>query len=114
MSIPTHILSVLEEYEREHDVDAVARNMADDFRRRRLEKNISRAQVAQRSGVAVANIVRFEQTGQISLKNLIGLAMALGYTTELQHVFAEQKYATMDELLQIRSNLNRKKSHPKS
>ncbi|MCI6117958.1 MAG: hypothetical protein MR717_01495 [Prevotella sp.] len=63
------------------------------------------------SGVAVSNIVRFEQKGLISLKNLIGIAMALGYTSELRHIFGQPKYSTMDELLQIRKNTGKKKAH---
>ena len=63
------------------------------------------------AGVAVSNIVRFEQKGLISLKNLIGIAMALGYTSEVRNLFAQQKYSTMEELTQIRKNQNKKKAH---
>ena len=55
----------------------------DAFRKRRIEKNLTREQMAEQSGVAVSNIVRFEQKGLISLKNLIGIAMAFGYTSEI-------------------------------
>lgn len=63
------------------------------------------------SEVVVSNIVRFEQKGLISLKNLIGIAMALGYTSELKNLFDQSKYATMEELQQIRRNQNKKKAH---
>lgn len=56
--------------------------MADDFRKRRIEKGLTREQVAEKSGVALSNIVRFEQKGLISLKNLIGIAMVMEYTSE--------------------------------
>ena len=85
--------------------------MADDLRKRRIEKNITREQLAEQSGVVVSNIVRFEQKGLISLRNLISLAMALGYTSELKNVFAQPKYSTMEELTQIRKNSNKKKAH---
>ena len=68
-------------------------------------------QVSEKAGVAVSNIVRFEQKGLISLKNLIGIAMALGYTSEIKNLFSEPKYSTMEELLQIRKNTNKKKVH---
>ena len=64
----------------------------------------TREQVAEQSGVAVSNIVRFEQKGLISLKNLIGIAMVLGYTSEIKSLFAQPKYSTMEELTQIRKN----------
>jgi transcriptional regulator with XRE-family HTH domain len=81
------------------------------LRKRRIEKNMTREQVAEAAGVAVSNIVRFEQKGLISLKNLIGIAMALGYISELKHIFALPKYSTMEELTQIRKNQNKKKAH---
>ena len=104
-----NILSVLEQFTLD-SVDDIAREMAGEFRQRRIEKNMTREDVAEASGVAVSNIVRFEQKGLISLKNLIGIAMALGYTSEMRHVFSEQKYSTMEELQQIRRNANRKKA----
>lgn len=50
------------------DDKTVARKIADDFRKRRIEKDMTREMVALKSGVALANIVRFERTAQISLK----------------------------------------------
>ena len=91
--------------------DEIAKEMANDFRRRRIEKNMTREQVADKSGVAVSNITRFEQKGLISLKNLIGIAMALEYTSKIRHVFLQPKYSTMEELQQIKRNANKKKAH---
>jgi len=105
-----NILSVLDNYILDNP-DDIAKRMANDFRKRRIEKNLTREQVAEKSGVALSNIVRFEQKGLISLKNLIGIAMALGYTSELKAVFSQPKYSTMEELTQIRKNQNKKKAH---
>ena len=110
MEETNNMLYVLEGYTLSNP-DDMAREIADDFRKRRIEKNLTREQVAQQAGVAVSNIVRFEQKGLISLKNLIGIAMALGYTSELKTVFAQPKYSTMEELTQIRRNQNKKKAH---
>jgi len=110
MQDTNNILSLLEGYTLDNQ-DDIAKGIADDFRRRRIEKNITRDQLAERSGVAVSNIVRFEQKGLISLRNLISLAIALGYTSELKNVFAQPKYSTMEELTQIRKNSNKKKAH---
>ena len=110
MSDTNNILSLLEDFTLDNP-DDIAKRMADDLRKRRIEKNITRDQLAEQSGVAVSNIVRFEQKGLISLRNLISLAMALGYTSELKNVFAQPKYSTMEELTQIRKNSNKKKAH---
>lgn len=105
-----NILSVLENYTL-GNADDIAKAMANDFRKRRIEKNLTREQVAEKANVAVSNIVRFEQKGLISLKNLIGIAMALEYTTEVKNIFAEPKYSTMEELTQIRKNSGKTRAH---
>lgn len=110
MQETNNMLSVLDSYTLDNP-DEIAKEIANDFRKRRIEKNLTRKQVSEKAGVAVSNIVRFEQKGLISLKNLIGIAMALGYTSEIKNLFSEPKYSTMEELLQIRKNTNKKKVH---
>ena len=104
------ILSLLDNYTLDN-VDDIAKALAEDFRKRRIEKNLTRKQIAEMSGVAMGNIVRFEQKGLISLKNLIGIAMALGYIPEVKRIFAEPKYSTMEELTQIRKNTGKTRAH---
>lgn len=106
------ILSLLENYTLEN-ADDIAKTLANDFRKRRIEKNLTREQIAEKSDVAISNLVRFEQKGLISLKNLIALAMAMGYTSEVKSIFSEPKYTTMEELTQIRKNRNRTRAHRK-
>ena len=106
------ILSLLENYTLEN-ADDIAKTLANDFRKRRIEKNLTREQIAEKSDVAISNLVRFEQKGLISLKNLIALAMAMGYTSEVKGIFSEPKYTTMEELTQIRKNRNRTRAHRK-
>lgn len=108
-----NMLSVLEAYTLESEAE-IALKLADDFRHRRIEKNLTREQIAQEASVALSNVVRFEQKGLISLKNLIALAVVLGYTSEIKNLFASPKYATMEELTQIRRNTNKKKAYRKS
>ena len=66
MQEPNNILSLLDNYMMTNP-DDIAKGLADDFRRRRIEKNLTRDQIAELSNVAVSNIVRFEQKGLISL-----------------------------------------------
>ena len=103
-----NMLSVLDNYTLDNP-DDISRDIANDFRRRRVEKNLTREEVAAKA--AVSNIVRFEQKGLISLKNLIGLAIALGYVSELRNLFVQPKYDTMEELTQIRKNSNKKRAY---
>lgn len=104
------ILALLESYASDN-ADEIALTIAHDFRRRRIEKNLTRKEVSERSGVPLSTLARFEQKGCISLNNLIELAMALNYTAEVKSIFATQKYQTMEELTQIRRNMGKKKAH---
>lgn len=107
-----NILSVLDNYTLE-SADDIALKLAEDFRHRRIEKSLTREELAQTAEIAVSNLVRFEQKGLISLKNLIALAMALDYTSEIKNLFSTPKYTTMEELTQIRKNTNKKKAYKK-
>lgn len=91
--------------------DEVAMDLASDFRKRRVEKGLTRQAIARKSGVAPANVTRFEQKGLISLKNFIALAISLDYLPELRSIFSTPKYSTMTELLQIRKNQGKKKAY---
>ena len=105
-----NMLSVLDSFTLP-DADDVARKLADDFRKRRVERGLTQEAVAGKSGVALANITRFEQKGLISLKNLILLAISMDYLQEVRDIFAAPKYSTMEELTQIRTNTGKKKAY---
>lgn len=104
-----NILSFLDGFMGENTGD-VARKIASDFRRRRVEKGITREDLAAQSGVAVSNIARFERLGLVSLSNLLDMARVLGYLGELKAVFATPKYHTIEELTQIRRNSGKKRA----
>lgn len=114
MNDSDNMLSVLDGYTLP-DADDIARRLAEDFRCRRVERGLTREAVAEKSGVALANIARFEQKGLISLKNLILLAVSMDYLHEVRDIFSAPKYSTMEELTQIRRNSGKKKAYtPKS
>ena len=76
---------------------------------RRLEKKLSTKSLSAFSGVPAATIQRFELKHSISLESYVKLAKALGYSEELMQLLAEPKYDTMEELLEINKNKNRKR-----
>lgn len=61
MQETNNILAILDSYLHDNP-DEIAKEMANDFRKRRIEKNMTR-EVVDKSGVAVSNITRFEQKG---------------------------------------------------
>ena len=87
--------------------------VAENFRRHRVEKNITRQRIAELSGVPLSTVARFEQKGLISFESLIKLAMALGYTSEIKNLFSAPKFDTMEELDLIRHKMKDKRAYVK-
>lgn len=105
-----NILSILDEYTIPSTQDTAIK-IAEDFRKRRIEKGFTREYVAKASGVPLGTVARFEQKGLISLKNLIQLANVSGYLSELKNIFSEPKFSTIEELEKIRKNSGKKKAY---
>ena len=108
-----NILSVLDSYTLDNP-DDIMMQVAENFRKRRVEKNITRQRIAELSGVPLSTLARFEQKGLIAFESLIKLAMALGYTSELKDLFCAPKFDTMEELDLIRQKSNDKRAYVKS
>ena len=90
-------------------LSSVLASMAADFRKRRLEKGLSRKAVSERSGVPVPTIARFETEHKISLESYAALCQSLDYVSNLKSVMSEPKYSTMSELEEINGNRYRKR-----
>jgi len=78
---------------------AILKNVAERAKRNRLELNLSQNALSAKSGVSLGSLKRFEQTSEISLKNLVMLAVALDATQEFATLFSGRKYQSIDELL---------------
>jgi transcriptional regulator with XRE-family HTH domain len=83
--------------------------LAENLKARRLERKLSTKSLSVISGVPASSIQRFELKHSISLESYVKLAKALGYSEELMQLLAEPKYDTMEELLEINKNKNRKR-----
>ena len=112
-AISDSILSVLENFTLDNAED-IAVQVAQNFRRRRVEKNITRQRISELSGVPLPTVARFEQKGLIAFESLVRLAMALGYTPEIKSLFDTPKFDTIEELDIIRSKKDDKKAYPKN
>ena len=53
----------------------------------RLSQNITQKELAERVGVAEGTIKRFEQTGEIQFRTLLGIALVLGRLDDFADVF---------------------------
>lgn len=108
-----NLLSVLDGYTLDNS-DDITRLVAEEFRKRRVEKNITRKRISELSGVPLSTVARFEQKGLIAFESLVKLAMALGYTSEIKHLFAASKFDTMEELDLIRQKSGDKRAYVKN
>ena len=69
------------------------------IRMRRREAKISQAQLAERSGVSLGSIKRFENSGEISLSSLLRIALVFGYETDFDKLFERKNYQSLDEII---------------
>ena len=61
--------------------------LAERFRKLRKAEGYSQTEMAQRSGVSLGSLKRFELTGQISLESLLKLAYLLDRLDDFMKVF---------------------------
>ncbi len=67
--------------------------------RLRKRKKISQKELASRSGVSLGSIKRFEQSGEISLQSLTKIAIALDVEKELEHLFENVSFSSIEEVI---------------
>lgn len=65
----------------------------------RKRRKISQQRLAEKSGVSLGSVKRFESTGEISLKSLIKIAIALEIDDELSELFAEVPFLSIEEII---------------
>lgn len=64
----------------------IMRELSDKATALRKQKGYSQAELARRSGVSLGSLRRFEQTGQISLENLLLISQLLDRLTDFEEV----------------------------
>ncbi len=65
----------------------------------RKRKKISQTALATKSGVSLGSIKRFEQTGEISLQSLTKIAIALDVEKEIENLFKEVPFGSIQEII---------------
>ncbi len=68
------------------------------LKRIRLQAGWKRTTLAQRSGVSLGSLRRFENTGEVSLKNLLRLVHALGRLDEFTSLLEPPPATSIKEL----------------
>jgi len=81
-----------------------AKELAKKIRDLRLGKNWKQSTLAERSGVSLASLRRFERTGQASVQNMLKLCFALGRLDEFDLLLEPARASTIDELVPTRTS----------
>lgn len=75
-----------------------AQQLAEKVRALRLARNWKQATLAERSGVTLASLRRFERTGQASLQNLLKLVFAMGRLADFEPLLQPPIAGSISEL----------------
>ena len=65
---------------------------------KRKTLKISRRFLAEHSGVSYGSLRRFEESGQISLENLLKIARHLDCLSPFRELFSAENFKTLDDL----------------
>ena len=66
----------------------------------RLKRLIKQAfKLADKSGVSLGSLKRFERTGEISLSSLLKIALVLDSLKEFERLFDKPEYTSIEEIL---------------
>ena len=68
-------------------------------RNRRKSSKFSQVELAQRSGVSLGSVKRFEKTGEISLTSLLKIAIALESEEDFSNLFSRRSYRSLEEVI---------------
>ncbi len=75
--------------------EQIKKQIAEHAKQRRLEKNLSRASLEEKSGIPASTIKHFETTGKVSLDALLAIAMVLDFLAEFAQLFAPKPLASL-------------------
>jgi transcriptional regulator with XRE-family HTH domain len=87
------------------------RIIAENIRERRLQLDLTQEGLAERSGVPVSTLRKFEQKGVISLESFLKLLMVLGMLDAMVRAteVLQAPFASLDEVIALNSTPKRKR-----
>ena len=77
----------------------IAHELVEKIKQRRKKLKISQAQLASKSGVSLGSIKRFESKYEISLNSFIKILIALNLEQDLENLFTQKNYNSIDEVI---------------
>lgn len=77
----------------------IDQSIAERLRDIRKRRGLSQARLSEKADVSLGSLKRFEQTGQISLMSLTKIAIALNISEDLETLFKEVPFLTIQEII---------------
>ena len=89
--------------------------IAENIRARRLSMELTQEGLAERSGVPLPTLRKFEQKGAISLESFLKLLMVVGEVEELINILKPSKpvFNSIDDVLKGTDGVSRKRGRKK-
>lgn len=78
--------------------EQTSRELADKLKQLRLHRDWKQSTLAERSGVSLGSLRRFERTGKVSLQNLLKLAFTLNRLDDFDDVLRPPPARSIAEL----------------
>ena len=76
-----------------------AKSLADKIKEHHKNLKISQEVLAQKSGVSLGSIKRFETKYEISLQSFIKIAIALDLDNDIENLFTQKTYNSISEVI---------------
>ncbi len=77
----------------------IAKNLAGKIKEQRKKLKISQEILAQKSGVSLGSIKRFETKYEIALQSFIKITIALNLDSDIENLFTTKTYTSIDEVI---------------
>lgn len=77
----------------------VSMEIAKKAKAKRKYLKLTQQQLAEKSGVSLGSLKRFERSGEISLSSLLKIALVLDSLKEFDVLFEKPEYSSIEELL---------------
>lgn len=89
--------------------ERLAKILAENARKRRLDKGLSRRSLSERTGIPEPTLERFETKGKISLEAFLKLVVEFDCFDEMSTILGKSKFSTGEELETINKNQRRQR-----
>lgn len=89
--------------------ERLAKSLAENCRKRRLDKGLSRRSLSEIIDIPEPTLERFETKGKISLEAFLKIVIAFDWYDEMNAIMSRSKFTTGEELETINKNGNRQK-----